>query len=77
MVALFSSHGVTTFWTTSPLKEGTEYAIDYPSYLSSMTAIDITSDVIILSLPLPVIRQLNMTTEKKIMVFGIFMLGSL
>ena len=42
-----------------------------------MASIDIALDLVILALPIPVIKDLNMTSGRKISLVGIFMLGAL
>ena len=49
--------------------------IDYEVYLVTMATFDIVLDIITLCLPLPVIRHLQMTTKRKLLLVGVFALG--
>jgi hypothetical protein len=73
---LFSSHGVSTFWTTPPQLDLTEYNINLSAFNNAMSAIDIVLDVVILSLPIPVIKRLHMVGGRKLSLMGVFSLGA-
>ncbi|CAG8961582.1 hypothetical protein HYFRA_00006116 [Hymenoscyphus fraxineus] len=73
---LFCARGVSTFWSTPPQLEGTQYVIDPPSTITAIAVLDITLDIAVLSLPLPVIKSLHMSSRKRWYVAGIFLLGA-
>ncbi|KAJ8064627.1 hypothetical protein OCU04_006954 [Sclerotinia nivalis] len=49
--------------------------MNYGAMVTSFAAMDIFLDVLILCLPLPVIKQLQMTRTRKIQIVGVFWLG--
>ena len=51
--------------------------IDFGAWAISMAALDVVLDVLVLTLPLPVIRGLKISFRKKISVMAIFWLGLL
>lgn len=51
--------------------------MNYGAFLTAFTAMDIVLDLIILCLPLPVIRSLQMDFRRKMSLLGIFWLGAL
>lgn len=57
--------------------EGSEYVLKFGTIIVSLTIADIALDLIILILPLPVIRGLQIDKKQKIHVAGIFLLGAL
>ncbi|KAF2705433.1 hypothetical protein K504DRAFT_460186 [Pleomassaria siparia CBS 279.74] len=67
---IFSAWPISNWWTL-----GKNYTINYGAFITSFAAIDLLLDVIILSMPLPVIRNLHVTTRKKILIMGIFWMG--
>ncbi|KAF2176820.1 hypothetical protein K469DRAFT_678100 [Zopfia rhizophila CBS 207.26] len=73
---LFCARGVSSFWTTPAMLDGTQLTINLSTVITAFAAIDIGLDVIILSLPLPMIKSMQMSTRKKFFVAGIFLLGA-
>jgi hypothetical protein len=74
---LCGSRGVSSFWTTPPQDDLTEYTIDFGAFQNAIAGIDLALDVMILSLPIPVIKQLHMTGDRKVSLAAVFMLGAL
>jgi hypothetical protein len=42
-----------------------------------MNAIDLTLDIIVLLIPIPLIRSMSLSTHRKAQVIGVFALGAL
>lgn len=76
---LFAAQGVSTFWTTPPALEGTEYVLGLdPSTLPTAFAVtDVFLDLCVLSLPIPIVFSLNLNVQRKIAVSAVFLLGGL
>ena len=74
---LAASNPVSAFWDHSLTDEASSNVYFYPAFLMAMCALDLVLDFTILSLPLPVIHSLHMTTRRKWQVSGIFLLGFL
>jgi len=72
---LFSAKGVSSYWTTQPQFENTEYNFNFTTFLTAMNSIDIVLDVLILCLPLPMVWDLQMTLGRKVVVSCLFLLG--
>ncbi|KAL5117423.1 hypothetical protein ACEQ8H_004739 [Pleosporales sp. CAS-2024a] len=70
LVQVFSAWPISNWWTL-----GKSYSINYGAFITSFAAIDLVLDVIILCLPVPVIRHLQINTHKKFLVIGIFWMG--
>lgn len=47
------------------------------AYIGSNLIIDVILDVVILVMPMPMIKKLNLPTKQKIPIIGIFLLGAL
>lgn len=73
---LFSSKGVSTYWTTPLELSGTTDNLNLPNLIIALASIDIFLDIAVLSLPFPVINRLQMSRERKIYVSGVFLLGA-
>jgi len=67
---IFASNPVSLGW-----KSANHNAINYPVFFVSMAASNLALDLATLTLPLFVIRTLQMTTRRKYLVSGIFGLG--
>lgn len=74
---MFGSHDVSGFWTTPKQLDGTQFVLNFPALLTAFAVLDIALDILVLSLPIPVIKSLHMTTRKKFYLAGIFLLGAL
>ena len=59
------------------MREGTELRLSLASAIVAMNCIDIVFDAWILTLPMPIIKKLHMTSGRKIAVAGVFLLGAL
>ncbi|KAF1950073.1 hypothetical protein CC80DRAFT_248826 [Byssothecium circinans] len=62
------------FWTGPPTQ--LSRVINYGAFLLSMNAIDLTLDIIVLLIPLPLIRSMTLSTRRKAQVIGVFALGA-
>jgi hypothetical protein len=71
-VQVFSAWPISNWWTL-----GKSYTINYGAFITSFAAIDLVLDVVILCLPVPVVRQLQIKTSKKFLITGIFWMGVL
>jgi len=56
---------------------GSQNTLNIQNLIIALASVDIFLDIAVLSLPFPVIRRLHMSTDKKIYVSGVFMLGAL
>ena len=64
---------VENHWSLKPTKQN----LDFAALLISLGSTDIFLDTVILSLPLPMIKSLQLSTQRKILVTGVFWLGAL
>ncbi|KAF2763512.1 hypothetical protein EJ05DRAFT_496331 [Pseudovirgaria hyperparasitica] len=69
-LAIFSAWPISNFWSL-----GADYAFDHPRFLFINTILDTFFDVIVLSLPFPIIWGLQMSKSRKLQVTAIFSLG--
>ena len=69
---IFSSNPVSNAW----VRPG-HLVIDYSAFLLSLAAINTVLDLTIVILPLFMIRTLHMSPRRKLLVGGIFLLGTL
>ena len=69
---IFSAWPISAFWTVDG-----DYDMDYYAFITAFAAMDIALDLIILCLPLTVIKNLNITKKRKILLAGVFWLGLL
>ncbi|CAJ2513881.1 Uu.00g020000.m01.CDS01 [Anthostomella pinea] len=67
---IFSAWPISNWWTL-----GKTYTINYGAFLTSFAAIDLALDIIILCLPFPVIRNLQVDRNRKFLLLGIFSMG--
>jgi len=74
---LFCARGVTSFWLTPAALEGTQYVLYPPALITAYAVVDVVLDLAVLSLPLPVIKRLQLSREKRLGVAAIFLLGAL
>ena len=74
---LSASNPVSKFWDHPLVSEESSNVYDYPAFLIAMSSIDLIFDLVILSLPLPVIKNLHLSLRRKWTLAGIFMLGFL
>ena len=74
---LFCARPVSSFWTTPAMLEGTQYVLYPPTLITIFAATNITLDICVLGLPLPVIKNLNLTRRKRFGVASVFLLGAL
>jgi hypothetical protein len=74
---LFCARDVSTFWTTPAFLDGSQYVINLSAIITAFAAIDILLDLVILVMPLPMIKSMQLSTRKKFFVAGILLLGSL
>jgi hypothetical protein len=74
---LFSSRSIHTFWTVSPLLDGTQFVLSFPALLTALAVIDILLDAAILTLPIPIIVKLQLPPIRKMSIIAIFLSGSL
>lgn len=73
LLSVFSCTPIRRFWNR-PIS-GT--CVDFKALWFAHAAINIFSDVLIISLPMPVIKGLNIPTKQKLALMGIFALGAL
>ncbi|KAH6663752.1 hypothetical protein B0J14DRAFT_707004 [Halenospora varia] len=76
-LVVFCSKPVNSFWTTIPMLEDSQDVIDPPALISAIAGVDIALDVVVLSLPLPPMKKLHMSAQKRWYIAGIFLLGAL
>jgi hypothetical protein len=69
---MFSANPVSNFWN-----EYGHTTINFGVWSITMSAIDVALDAIVLCLPIPMIRNLKISTRRKISLLGIFWLGLL
>lgn len=74
---LFSTDTPEVWWTYAPGKASNLFNIDMGRFQTANAAIDMFLDIVILSLPIPMIKQLNVKSSKKIYLVVIFLLGGL
>ena len=74
---LLCARGVTSFWNTPPMLEGTQYIMDPPALITAYAVIDIVLGLAVLSLPLPVIGNLHLSRGRRCIIAGVFLLGAL
>ncbi|KAF2687595.1 hypothetical protein K458DRAFT_484867 [Lentithecium fluviatile CBS 122367] len=67
---IFSAWPISNWWTL-----GKNYTINYGAFITSFAAIDLVLDIIILSLPVPVIHKLHVNRQKKFLLVGVFWMG--
>ncbi|KAI0448082.1 hypothetical protein F4803DRAFT_496430 [Xylaria telfairii] len=67
---IFSAWPIPNWWTL-----GKTYTINYGAFLTSFAAIDLVLDIVILCLPFPVIRNLQVDRNRKFLLGGVFSLG--
>ncbi|KAI1163885.1 hypothetical protein F5B18DRAFT_651209 [Nemania serpens] len=67
---IFSAWPISNWWTL-----GKTYTLNYGAFLTSFAAIDLVLDIVILCLPFPVIRNLQVDRNKKFLLLGVFSLG--
>ncbi|KAK0609296.1 hypothetical protein DIS24_g12343 [Lasiodiplodia hormozganensis] len=72
LLSVFSCTPIRRFWNR-PIA-GT--CVDFKALWFAHAAINIFSDVLIISLPMPVIKGLNIPTKQKLALMGIFALGA-
>ncbi|PVI08120.1 hypothetical protein DM02DRAFT_621663 [Periconia macrospinosa] len=75
-MVLFCARGVSTFWTTPPMLDGTQYVILPADLITAFAIVDLLLDILVLSLPLPSIWRLQMSRSKRFAVAGVFLLGA-
>ncbi|KAI1135012.1 hypothetical protein F5Y05DRAFT_396265 [Hypoxylon sp. FL0543] len=68
---IFSAWPIYNWWTL-----GETYTINYGAFLTSFAAIDLALDIVILSLPIPIIHSLHMNRRQKFLLLGVFWMGS-
>ena len=56
---------------------GKHFILDYASFSLAHACLDLVLDVVILAMPLFMIKDLKLSTKKKVALMGIFLLGSL
>ena len=66
---VFSAWPVSNWWVLG------KYNINYGAFITAFAAMDIALDTVILCLPMPVIKNLHMSTRRKFTLLGIFWLG--
>ena len=66
---VFSAWPVSNWWILG------KYNINYGAFITAFAAMDIALDTVILCLPIPVIKNLHMTTRRKFTLVGVFWLG--
>ncbi|KAH7138731.1 hypothetical protein B0J11DRAFT_500933 [Dendryphion nanum] len=75
-IVLFCARGVSGWWTTEPMLEGTQYILDPPTLLTAYAAINIALDIAVLILPLTVIKSLHISLGERWAIAGVFLLGA-
>lgn len=74
--SMFSSKPISSSWELPGHRTG-HSVIDYPVFLLSLAAINMTFDLVLVCLPLFVISRLHLDKRRKWAVAGIFLLGGL
>ena len=69
---IFSAWPIAQWWTF-----GGHYNMNYGAFLLAFAAMDMVLDLIILSLPLPLIKNLHISTRRKVLLIGVLWLGVL
>ena len=62
---------------TGTIKEFLTQCIDTVAMLEAFAITDVLTDIMVLSLPLPMVWSLQMSPQRKAIVCGIFLLGAL
>lgn len=70
--AAFSAWPISDFWNLQG-----KMNLDFGVWATTMAALDVLFDLLVLCLPLPVIAHLQITTKRKISLIGMFWLGLL
>ncbi|KAI1746572.1 hypothetical protein F4782DRAFT_545041 [Xylaria castorea] len=65
-IQIFSAWPISNWWTL-----GKTYTINYGAFLTSFAAIDLVLDIVILCLPFPVIRNLQVNRSRKFLLLAI------
>ncbi|PVH90661.1 hypothetical protein DM02DRAFT_547368 [Periconia macrospinosa] len=73
---LFCARGVSSFWTTPPQLEGTQYIMKLSDLIKAYSIIDIVLDITILSLPLAPIYRMHLSVGRRLAITAIFLLGA-
>ncbi|KAI1407125.1 hypothetical protein F5Y13DRAFT_175585, partial [Hypoxylon sp. FL1857] len=73
---LFCSKGVSSFWTTPPQLDGTQYYMVPGTLVLAYAILDIVLDIAVLSTPLPAILRLNLSPRTRLGIVGVFLLGA-
>ncbi|KAI0388939.1 hypothetical protein F5Y17DRAFT_166044 [Xylariaceae sp. FL0594] len=73
---LFCAHNVSTFWTTPPEKNNTQWNINPSTLVLIFAVLDIALDIAVLITPIPAIQRLNLNYKKRIALTGVFLLGA-
>ncbi|KAI0478574.1 hypothetical protein GGR56DRAFT_630884 [Xylariaceae sp. FL0804] len=75
---LFDARGVSSFWTTPPTLEGTEYVpgLYPPTLITAFACLDVVLDVCVLSMPIPIVFRLNLSMQRRVGIALIFLLGA-
>ena len=69
---MFSASPISNYWNKLGLT-----TLDFWVWSLVQAALDISLDVVVLSLPIPVIKNLQISTKRKISLLGMFWLGLL
>lgn len=73
LLSIFSCTPVDLFWNRTK----TGHCVDFKALWFTHAALNIFSDVLIISLPMPVIKNLNIPRKQKFALMAIFALGAL
>lgn len=73
LLSVFSCTPVNFFW----IRTSAGHCVNFKALWFSHAALNIFSDVLIISLPMPVIKGLNIPTKQKFALMAIFALGAL
>lgn len=72
---MFNCIPISAAW--KPTTRADAICIDIESFYYGNAISNLLTDVLILGLPLPIVWGLNMSTNRKIALSGVFLLGSL
>lgn len=73
--SIFQCYPVSKAWDATHMAPGS--CIDQLSFFIASAATDLLTDVMILSLPVPMVFKLQMPLRRKLAVSGMFLLGAL
>lgn len=76
-LVIFCYKGVSSFWTGDINDPGVNAVYDLSTLIMATAIVNVAFDAAILSVPIPPILKLQMSTKRKVALIGIFLLGAL